>query len=83
MLKHRRNVAHVKFCKSRENASKFQEDLSLNESAKTAFYCSCHHPLNSSRIMTNDGEYLRLSYVSHSRSLCRRKDIKRGPLVSQ
>lgn len=56
MLKHR-NAAHGKFCKRREIASKFQEDLSLNVSVQTSFYCSCHYPLNFAGFMTNDGEY--------------------------
>ena len=54
MLKHQ-NAAHGKFCKSRENTSKFQEDLSLNDSAKTTW--NCHHPLIFAGFMKNDGEY--------------------------
>lgn len=38
-----------------ETASKFQEDISLNDSAKTAW--NCHHPLNFAGFMKNDGEY--------------------------
>ena len=30
---------------SQPNGSKFREDLSLDDSAKTAFYWSCRHPL--------------------------------------
>lgn len=38
-----------------ETASKFQEDISLNDSAKTTW--NCHYPLNFAGFMKNDGEY--------------------------